>query len=67
MGIDYQLRCRKCYEQLMGLSGEEAWNMWKTLDPDFDFDVDKNPVHINHLVEWIRKHREHGKIDFIIE
>lgn len=67
MGLDYQLRCRKCYEQLMELDGHTQWDAWDIVEPQFDLDMYKNPVNIKKLLEWIKRHSKHGKIDFIIE
>ena len=75
MGIDYCLRCVKCYEKLEEFSGEDDWSeddydqawedLYEKLDHSHWFSWGK--VNVTRLLKWVDQHREHGEFVFTAE
>lgn len=67
MGLDYVLRCRKCWDvweeenKLCEMEGKDL------NEPEFDLDMYHNPINTRKMISWLLIHRQHGEIDFVIE
>jgi len=75
MGVDYCLRCVKCYEQLEEFSGDDDWTedqydeAWEELSEKLDHSCwfSWGKIRTKRVVKWINKHKEHGDIEFTAE
>ena len=74
MGIDYFLKCVKCYEARSEWEYNEPdddadWTeydkTYESFDPEYGLSWGK--VNPQRLAKWMNEHKEHGDIEFTAE